>query len=35
MLNLEFLEKGLGIDSPPYYVYDFLRKIFLLLYSIN
>ena len=35
MLNLVFLEKGLGIVSPPHYVYDFSRKIFLMLYFIN
>ena len=29
MLNFDFLEKGLGIISPPYFVYDFSRKIFL------
>ena len=26
MLIFHFLEKGLGIVSPPYFVYDFLRK---------
>ena len=35
MLNFEFLEKGLGIVSPPHFVYDFSRKMFLMLYSIN
>ena len=35
MLNSDFLEKGLGIVSPPYFVYDFSRKMFLMLYSIN
>ena len=30
-----FLKKGLGIVSTPHFVYDFLRKIFLKLYSIN
>ena len=34
-LNFDFLEKGLGIVSPPYFVYDFSRKMFLMLYSIN
>ena len=29
MLNFDFLEKGLGIVSPPHFMYDFLRKIFL------
>ena len=35
MLNFDFLEKGLGIVSPPHFVYDFLRKMFFMLYSIN
>ena len=35
MLNFDFLEKGLGIVSLPYFVYDFSREIFLMLYSIN
>ena len=35
MLNFDFLEKGLGIVYPHHFVYDFLRKIFLMLYSIN
>ena len=26
MLHFGLLEKGLGIVSPPYFVYDFLRK---------
>ena len=30
MLSFDFLEKGLGIVSPPYCVYDFSRKMFLL-----
>ena len=30
MLNFD-LEKGLGIVSPPYFVYGFSRKIFLML----
>ena len=34
MLNFDFLEQGLGIVSPPYFVYDFSRKTFLMLYSI-
>ena len=33
MLNLDFLGKGLGIVSPPHFVYDFSRKMFLKLYS--
>ena len=32
MLNFDFLEKGLRIVSPPHFVYDFSRKIFLKLY---
>ena len=33
--QFDFLEKVLGIASPPHFVYDFSRKIFLMLYSIN
>ena len=35
MLNFDVLGKGLGIVSPPHFVYDFSRKMFLMLYSIN
>ena len=35
MPNFGFSEKGLEIVSPPHFVYDFSRKIFLMLYSIN
>ena len=35
MLNFEFLDKGLRIVSPAYFVYDFLTKVFLVLCSIN
>ena len=35
MLNFDFLQKGLGLVSPPHFRYDFSRKIFLMLYSIN
>ena len=35
MLNIDFLEKGLVIVSPPYFVHDFLRKVFLIIYSIS
>ena len=35
MLNIGFLEKGLGIVSPPHFVHDFPRKLFLELCSIN
>ena len=34
MHNFDFLGKGLGIVSLPYFVYDF-SKIFVMLYSIN
>ena len=35
MLKFEFLGKGLGLVSLPYFVYDFSRKLFRMLYSIN
>ena len=35
MPNFEFLEKGLGIVSPTHFVYDFSKKVFLMLYSNN
>ena len=35
MLNFDFKEKGLGIVSVPHFVYDFSRKISLVLYSTN
>ena len=35
MLNLDFLDKYLGIVSPAHFVYDFSTKMFLMLYSIN
>ena len=35
MLNFDFLEKDLRIASLPHFVYDILRKMFLMLYSIN
>ena len=35
MLSFDFLDKGLGIISPAHFVYDFLTKMFLMLYSIN
>ena len=31
MLNFDFLEKVLGITSLPHFVYDFSRKMFLML----
>ena len=30
-----FLEKGVGLVFPPHFVYDFSRKMFLMLHSIN
>ena len=30
-----FLEKNLGLFSPPHFVLDFSRKMFLMLFSIN
>ena len=35
MLNFCFLEKGLGITSPPHFVYDLSTKMFPMLYSSN
>ena len=35
MLNFDFSEKGLGLVSPTHFVYDFSRKLFPTLYSIN
>ena len=35
MLNFDFSDKGLGVVSPAYFMFDFLAKIFLMLYSIN
>ena len=34
-LNFDFSEKGLGLVSPPHFVYDLSRKMFLKLYPIN
>ena len=34
MLNFGCLDKGLGIISPEHFVYDFLTKMFLMLYYI-
>ena len=33
--NFDFLDKVLGLVFPPHLVYDFSRRIFLMLYSIN
>ena len=35
MLNFNYPEKGLGLVTPPHFVYDFSRKMFLMLYSVN
>ena len=35
MLNFDVLEKGEGIASPSHFVYDFSRKMFLMLHSIS
>ena len=35
MLNFEFLDKGLGMVSSVYFVYNFSRNMFLMLYFIN
>ena len=35
ILNFDFLKIDLAIVSPPYFVYDSSRKMFLKLYSIN
>ena len=35
MLKFDFLEKDLGIVSSPHFVYDFSRKMFFTLCSIN
>ena len=35
MFNFNFPEKGLEVVSPPHFVYDFSRKMFLKLYSIS
>ena len=35
MINFDFLDKGLGIASPPHFVYDFSTKMLLIVHSIN
>ena len=35
MLNFDFLEKGLGIASPTHFMYDFSRKMFIMLCYVN
>ena len=34
MLNFHFSEKGLGLVSPSHFVYDFSRKMFLMLHPV-
>ena len=35
MLNCDFLEEGQGLVSPPHFVYNFSRKMFLMSYSVK
>ena len=35
MLNFDFLDKGLGTVSPAHFVYDFSKKMFLMLYLLT
>ena len=35
MLNFDFLKQGLGLVAPLNFVYNFSKKIYLMLYSIN
>ena len=35
ILNFNFLEKGLGLDSPPNFVFGFSREMFIMLDSFN
>ena len=35
MLDYNFSEKGLGLVSPAHFVYDFSRKLFLVLHSTD
>ena len=35
MFNFDFLDKGLEIVFPAHFAYNFLTKMFLMLYSIN
>ena len=35
MFNFDFVEKGLRLVSQPHLVYDFSKKMFPMLYSIN
>ena len=33
--NIELIKTCLGLVSPPHFVYDFSRKMFLMLHAIN
>ena len=33
--KFDFLEKRMGVVSPPHFVFDLSRKMFLMLYFIN
>ena len=35
ILIFDFFQKALEVVYPSHFVYDFLRKLFLMLYSIN
>ena len=35
MVDFDVLEKGLEIVYAPYFVYDFSKNVFLMLYSFN
>ena len=35
MLNFDFSENGPGMVSQPHFVYDFSRKMFIMLYSTD
>ena len=35
MLNFDISVKSLGLVSPPHFMYDYPRKMFDMLYSIN
>ena len=35
MLNFDILDKGLEIVSPAHFVYDFSKKMFLMLYLLT
>ena len=35
MLTFDVLQKGLALASPPHFMYDFTRRVILMLYSIK